>query len=300
MPSAKIYASTNRGNPAEANKTLPAKLALSRARWHSSSLEGSPQNCKARWFESTAWLFLFVAANAAAADPSMTGPEDIVPIGKSVWLEVDGVTVPELRGGNVSVYPSGYLESSHVRVLQDLRGTILVWVEIAKDNPLRQYDVVVTVARLEGEQPIIHRLAWTIKTGEAPNPPPGPDPPPAPIQWKVSGLHVLVIDDENQRGKLPQSQINIFTSKPLRDWMDAHAAKESDGRPAYRFSHPESLVDGSEGRKLELPVYVEGWDLLMESGTKLPAWIVSDGEREVIEPLPESVEAAIEKLEEFK
>jgi hypothetical protein len=127
-----------------------------------------------------------------------------------------------------------------------------------------------------------------------------PKPPPA-NNWSVTGgLHVLIVDDENLRGKLPQSQINIFTSKPLRDWLDASTPKGKDGRPAYRFASNDSLVEGGEARKQELPVYVQGWDLLMKSGVSLPAWIVANGEQTTIEPLPKSVDAAIARLEELE
>jgi hypothetical protein len=128
-------------------------------------------------------------------------------------------------------------------------------------------------------------------------PTPDPPTPPAPNAWNVTGgLHLIVVDNENERGKLPQSQVNIFTSVPLRQWLDSNTARGADGRPAYRFSSNDSLVVGGEARKQELPVYVEGWDLLLKSGVKLPAWIVSNGRRTVVEPLPATVDAAISRL----
>jgi hypothetical protein len=132
--------------------------------------------------------------------------------------------------------------------------------------------------------------------GEAPDPPLPPGP-----AWNVTGgLHVIIVDNENERGRLPQSQINVFTSKPLRDWLDVNTPRGKDGRPAYRFSSNDSLVTGSSARTLELPVYVQGWDLLMKSKTPLPAWIVSNGQRTVIEPLPKSVDAALARLKVLK
>lgn len=133
--------------------------------------------------------------------------------------------------------------------------------------------------------------------GEIPDPPT----PPSPNSWTVTGgLHVMIVDDENLRGKLPQSQINIFTSSTLRQWLDSNAAKAKDGRPAYRLSSNDSLVEGGEARKQELPVYVQGWDLLMKSGKPLPAWIVSSGNKTIIEELPKTVDAAIARLEALK
>lgn len=120
----------------------------------------------------------------------------------------------------------------------------------------------------------------------------------------VNGLHVLVIDDENVRGNLPQLQVNIFTSKKLIDWLEANCTKAADGQPAYRFSSNDSFPPGDPARDLELPVWVEGWDTLMKAvndgKVKLPAWAVSNSKHGVIEPLPASVEACLKRLEEFK
>jgi len=130
--------------------------------------------------------------------------------------------------------------------------------------------------------------------GDTPDPPP----PPSPNNWAVTGgLHVMIVDDENLRGKLPQSQVNIFTSTILRQWLDKTCPKAKDGRPAYRLSSNDSLSDGGEARKQELPVYVQCWDLLMKSGVALPAWIVANGTQTTIEPLPKTVDAAIARLE---
>jgi hypothetical protein len=130
---------------------------------------------------------------------------------------------------------------------------------------------------------------------------PDPTPPPQPNAWAVTGgLHLIVVDNENERGRLPQSQINILTSKPLRDWLDSNTPRGKDGRPAYRFSSNDSLSAGGKGRELELPVYVQGWDLLMKSGVALPAWIIGNGRRTVIEPLPKTVAEAQARLEALR
>ena len=127
---------------------------------------------------------------------------------------------------------------------------------------------------------------------------PDPPHPPAPNSWSVTGgLHVLIVDNENLRGSLPQSQINLLSSVPFRQWLDSNTARGKDGRPACRFSSNDSLAAGGEARELELPVYVAGWDLLMKSGKELPLWIIGNGRQTVIEPLPVSIEAAIRRLE---
>lgn len=152
----------------------------------------------------------------------------------------------------------------------------------------------------------LHRIDVGGIVPPAPDPP-GPKPKPEPddpVPPPTSGLHVIVVDDENERGLLPQSQINIFTSTKLVEWLDENCATASDGEPAYRFSSDDSLIEGEDARKLELPVWVAGWDSVMKAvkdgKIKLPAWAVSNGTKGVIEPLPMTVDAAIKRLEEFK
>lgn len=144
-------------------------------------------------------------------------------------------------------------------------------------------------------------LTARVQVGEAPQPPPDepdePDPPKPPqVTWKVNGLHVLVMDDENLRGNLPQSQINIFTSKPLKDWLIENSL--------YRFTSNDSLKKGEPARQLETNEFVDGWDLaysaVASGALSLPVWIVSDGEKQILEPLPLDVETALKKLEAFK
>ncbi len=151
----------------------------------------------------------------------------------------------------------------------------------------------------------IYRTAQAKLAAVGPTPPkPDPPKPDPPIPPTPSGLHVLIIDDENVRGTLPQEQINIFTSEKLMDYLDSKCVKESDGEPAYRFSSNDSLAPNSEARKLELKVWVEGWDAVMKAvadgKVKLPAWAVTNGTRGVIESLPGSVDAAIARIKEFE
>lgn len=130
------------------------------------------------------------------------------------------------------------------------------------------------------------------------------DAPPQPPPITQSGLHVLIVDNENLRGDLPQAQLNIFTSEPLAAWLTANCAKTSDGKPAFRFSSNDAFVADAPARKLELKVWVDGWDAVMSAvGVKkvsLPAWAVTNGKKSVIEPLPATVDACLKRLAEFK
>lgn len=119
-------------------------------------------------------------------------------------------------------------------------------------------------------------------------------PPPTPIvKWKTEVPRVVIVDDENLRGNLPQSQINIFTSPKLRDWM-------AENQIQYRFSSNDSLLPDSEARQLEKPVWVAGWDLVVDSvadgAIELPAMIFGDEKKTKIIELPDSVDSMIETL----
>lgn len=146
--------------------------------------------------------FTLIAAAALLAlqpnTPAISGTEEIVPIGRSTWLLVEGVSVEELRAGSVDIYPKGYLQPGNIRVLQDLRGEILLWIDISAGNPLGQYDVAITIARMQGDKPAIHRLDWTIKT-QRPNPPPDeptdPSDPDSPV--KVARVTYVYEKDSN-------------------------------------------------------------------------------------------------------
>ena len=121
---------------------------------------------------------------------------------------------------------------------------------------------------------------------------PAPAPPQPQVTWKVNSLHVLIVDDENLRGKLPQSQVNIFTSKPLRDWLNANAT--------YRFASNDSLRPGEPARELEAAEFVAGWDLVAGGDVELPAILISNGVKQTLELLPADVDSLIRRLEEFK
>lgn len=172
-------------------------------------------------------LLLLLAVAGPAAAEEIKGPETIVPIGKSVWLEVTGVTVPEMQAGAIDVFPKGY--DVDIRVLQDLRGTILIWFEANEANALQQYDILVSVPVPDVNDPsvaILKRLEWTIKTGEAPNPPPPPPPPPskiaiAVIVWEAgeSSLDVAI--------QLTQLRDNLALSKKL-EILDQNEKDEND------------------------------------------------------------------------
>lgn len=198
---------------------------------------------------------LLIAFLASAQEASIKGPDDVVPIGKSVWLEVTGVTVEELQTGSIDVFPKGY--DVQLRVLQDLRGTILVWFEAGEANALQQYDILVVAPRIKVEgagaeqttTASLLRLDWTIKTGKAPNPPPDPDKPtpddPAPTK-KVSGVYIY---EKDQGGVPPEvaASLNVLNAKGImatdmeEDTVNGEGETPAQYRDALRLAREVGL-----------------------------------------------------------
>jgi hypothetical protein len=146
-------------------------------------------------------LTLLLALLSQAGEPSMYGvastPETTIQatVGESVWLEVDTLTLADLDAGAVYVFPSGC--DVGLRVLQDRRGSVIVWFCASEraPNDRGQYDILL-VAPIAGEPPTLKRLAWTIRTGAGPQPPPkppGPGPDPT-----VLGSRLLVIRETEE------------------------------------------------------------------------------------------------------
>lgn len=141
----------------------------------------------------TALACFVLAGLTFAQEASISGPDDIVPIGKSVWLEVEGVSVSELQAGSVKVFPTGY--DVEIRTLQDLSGTILIWFEASEANAMNQYDVLVIAPYMDGDSAAVKELQWTIMTGDPP--PPVVVPPVVPPTEDLTKVTYIYEKDDN-------------------------------------------------------------------------------------------------------
>lgn len=214
------------------------------------------------------YSFLVAAALLAfqpSPDLSISGTEEVVPVGRSTWLLVEGVSVEELRAGAVDIFPKGYLQPGNVRVLQDLRGDILLWIDIAAANPLGQYDVMVTVARMQGDTPAIHRMTWSIKT-QRPNPPPGEPEPEDPSNPDVRVSRVTYVYEKDSN-PVP-SGVGVALSRINKESPEIVATEfeddttDGDGqvpdqyaaalRAAKEDGLPALVVEGSDGSVLRV------------------------------------------------
>ncbi|MCC6511508.1 MAG: hypothetical protein IT423_20580, partial [Pirellulaceae bacterium] len=83
---------------------------------------------------------------------------------------------------------------------------------------------------------------WFYLHGDRSSPDVDPSPAPIPSPVVASGLHVLIVEETADRGKLTAGQIATLTSADLVDWYEANCAKE-DGFRAYRCFDKDTKLD---------------------------------------------------------
>ena len=120
----------------------------------------------------------------------------------------------------------------------------------------------------------------------SPDPVPVPEPPIPDVDPPIPGdsLSMLIVEEVNDRGDLSADQVGIFTSVPLREWLDSHDVE-------WR------IWDQNVETKFE----AEKWRQALAKPRDALPWIyVSNGKSGYSGPLPETVEATIELLEKYE
>lgn len=134
-----------------------------------------------------------------------------------------------------------------------------------------------TAAQHEGPWRVI---AAAVKAGLTDIPPPPDVDPPIP----VTSLHVLIIEEMDDRSKLPASQVSVFTSSVLRKWL-------TDNNAQWRM-----FDDDVDQSNME-----QKWkDAMARPRTSLPWLIASNGTTIFEGPLPKSETEVIAILEKYK
>lgn len=132
-------------------------------------------------------------------------------------------------------------------------------------------------------------LAQTFSGCKIPNPDPAPTPTPAPLP--AEGLHVMFVHEKDKLSTYPDGQREAIQSQMVRQYLDAKAAKGSDGKtPEVRTFEP--TTDVSSQSKL--------WqDAFARPRKSLPwVWVVK-GNRGYEGPLPTSPEALLDLLRKY-
>lgn len=138
-----------------------------------------------------------------------------------------------------------------------------------------------TLTKAADYEPLWRQIAAAIKAGLTDIPPPDVVPIP------VTTLHVLIVEEMDDRNTLPASQVDIFSSTELRKWMVEHNAQ-------WRM-----FDDDIDTSQLEQK-WKDGLKKIADSGLQLPVVLVSNGTRGTIEKLPKSVAELTALLEKFK
>ena len=224
-------------------------------------------------------LVLFLAATAQGQTLTLPAevrgnPGEFVTVpattdGKSVqWLTMDA---------GLNVFPVTLLKDSKTAVVTStVKGRYRLLAYTAK-----------------GDMPSAPAICVVV-IGEAPPVPPGPGPkpdptPPAPIP--VAGLRVLIVEETEDRPKLPANQTLILGSTLLRSWLNASCAKGADGRsPEYRILDKDT----------PMATDAKHWqDAMKRPRSQLPWIVISNGTTGFEGPLPATVDETLALLKKF-
>jgi hypothetical protein len=116
--------------------------------------------------------------------------------------------------------------------------------------------------------------------GRAPDPGPDPEPSPAPIP--AAGLHVLIVEETDDRGRIPIGQLAALQSTQVRGYV------QGKGGQFRQYDDDPPIAD---------PLWNAARSRPRQS---LPWLIVSNGERGGFEgPLPQSVEETLQTIKKF-
>lgn len=110
---------------------------------------------------------------------------------------------------------------------------------------------------------------------------------PSPI--KAAGLHILIVEETADRGKLPVSQVTQIAGLKLLLWAKEHC-KDVDGQPAIR----------RWDKDIPLEFESKVWrDAMARPRESLPWLLVGDGKMGFEGPLPLKIEDTLKILEGF-
>lgn len=135
----------------------------------------------------------------------------------------------------------------------------------------------------------------SIRIGQGPQPPPTPvdpdvDPDPVdPPVPKTGQLKVLIVEETGSRGELPSSQISVFTSMDIRDYVKKACSKTGE-QPDFRvYDKDVSVATEPEWIKKAFSEQRQG----------LPWILISNGTTGFSGPLPKDVTETLSLLKKY-
>ena len=246
-------------------------------------------------------VFLLCSAGLLAEPPRIKTPETISGhVGGFIVLRA------ETDGPSVVFYPiDAGLNVFPQELLVDKKATV-----VTASHPGR-YRILCYTGNQDG--PSLPSITTVIVSSPQPGPtPPEPSPPPTPPEPspvppnpeptpklapipEIKGLAVLIVEESEDRNKLPAGQRAIILGRTARNYLDSKCDTDPE-RPdwkSYRIWDQHEVLDGVH------PVWVRAMNRPRKS---VPWLIVSNGSRNIgyEGPLPSTVDEFIKLLSQYE
>jgi hypothetical protein len=140
-----------------------------------------------------------------------------------------------------------------------------------------------------------------IAVGEPKPDPPKPDPPgPAPQPMPSEGFRVLIVRETKDLSSLPASQVAIFSSTEVRQYLNQKTLLEGNQR-AYRiWDQNTDISRESETWKIAMDGVINGNKTHnISKATSLPWILLTNGKEGYEGPLPNDVDKMMELLRKY-
>jgi hypothetical protein len=220
------------------------------------------------------------------AAQSVTLPAEIKGA-RGAWI----VVAPKLDGGAPKWRVDPRLQEVDLAALLPADSVAKLKGKVFTSATDGRFKVEVWCAKADGVSDIA--TTWLIVGDGKPVTPDGVKPAPAaPAPILEPGFRVLIVDEVMNRGSLPFSQRIIFTSVPLRKFLEANCVVDPKTKtPEFRF------YDQNVDMKNELP----RWQNAMKRPrSSLPWLLVSTGTTGYEGPLPKTVDETIALLKKIQ
>lgn len=107
------------------------------------------------------------------------------------------------------------------------------------------------------------------------------------------GFRVLIVEESEDRTKLPYKQIAVLNSTRMRDYLDSHCATDGDAKAWRLWDQHNDVSFESKSWQDALPRAVA------ESGGHLPWVLISTGGGGTSEALPEDEDSMMALLQRY-
>lgn len=236
---------------------------------------------------SVAPLLALLLAGSARSDVSIVGTLT-VPTGKLVRLNVEGVKLGDKT--RVMWKVRGLPGADGKLVTADLER---VGSKLLFTGPAGQYEVFLRVIDFEAEVFDEAEVTVTIGVGPGPGPDPDPGPKPSPAPIPAVGLHVLIVYESADLGKMSAAQQAILYAQSIREYLNTKCPAGPDGKTKeWRIWDKDVATDGES--KL--------WQEAMKRPRSATPWIIVsnlDKGGGFEGPLPTNVADALTLLKKF-